>query len=232
MYLLILGSPRSGTTLLASMIGTHTEVAMLIEDRNFAIKKLTSKKILGNKLCLPNQIDLNKRATSFSLLLKNRFGIKSYPTSKYNIEDYLNLKDLKIINIVRDYNDVIYSNIKRGEGGKKRKIEQDKAVQWWSRAVEVMYELSQKHSEKVITVSYEDLVREPEKILRKISNYIDIEFQEKMLEGYKFTKLYPNETGIDKTRAFKTTAMENKYPSLSPKAAEAYQNLIKLKVNP
>jgi len=232
MYLLILGSPRSGTTLLASMIGSHTEVAMLIEDKYFAIRKLTSKKILGNKLCLPNQIDLNKRATSFSLLLKKRFGIESYPTSKYNIEDYLNLQDLKIINIVRDYNDVIYSNIKRGEGREQRKIERDKAVQWWSKAVEIMFELTQKHSEKVITVSYEDLVTEPEKILRKISDYIGIEFQQKMLEGYKFTKFYPNETGIDKTRAFKTVSMKNKYPSLGQKAEEAYQNLIKLKINP
>ena len=154
---------------------------------------------------MPNQVDLNKRATSFSLFLKKKFNIESYPTSKYNIEDYLNLKDLKIINIVRDYKDVIYSNVKRGEGRKQRKIEQDKALEWWSKAIEVMYELAQKHSDKVITVSYEDLVSEPEKILRKITSYIDIEFQEKMLEGYKFTKLYPGETGIDKTRAFKTT---------------------------
>ncbi len=231
MYLLILGSPRSGTTLLASMIGAHTEVAMLIEDKHFAIRKLTSKKIAGNKLCIPNQVDLNKRATCFSLFLKKKFNIQSYPTSKYNIEDYINLKDLKIINILRDYKDVIYSNVKRGEGRKQRKIEQDKAVHWWSRAVEVMYELSQKHSEKVITVSYEDLVNEPEKILRKITEYINIEFQQRMLEGYKFTKLYPGETGIDKSRAFKTT-QQNEPLNLSQKTVELYQNLIKLKINP
>lgn len=231
MYLLILGSPRSGTTLLASMIGAHSEVAMLIEDKHFAIRKLTSKKISGNKLCVPNQVDLGKRATTFSLFMKKKFNIESYPTSKYNIEDYINLKDLKIINIVRDCSDVIYSNVKRGEGKKQRTIEHDKAVQWWSRAVEVMYELTQKHAEKVITISYEDLVNEPEKILRKISEYINIEFQQRMLEGYKFTKLYPGETGIDKTRAFKAT-QQNANLNLSQKITESYQNLIKLKINP
>jgi hypothetical protein len=198
MYLLILGSPRSGTTLLSSMIGTHTDVAMLIEDRTFAIKKLTSKKVLANKLCIPHQIEITKRANHFTNFLRRKLGlIKNYPSSKNNIEDYLALEDAKIICIVRDYRDVVASIMKRG------KKDLTVAKGRWIRGIDMMYELSTQYPEKVIVVSYEDLVKNTESILRQLCDFLKISFQEDMLEGYKYNILYPDQKKIDKSRAFK-----------------------------
>src|SRR6185369_4750458 len=112
MYLLIVGAPRSGTTLLASMIGMHSDVAMLIEDRFFAIKRLTGKKVLANKLCIPHQMEMSKRSTFVKKRIQKFGFLKNYPTSKYNIEDYLKLEDIKIIGIIRDANDVVSSIMK------------------------------------------------------------------------------------------------------------------------
>jgi len=61
-HLLIIGAPRSGTTLLAAMIGAHSKVAMLIEDRFFSIKKLTGKEVLANKLCIPHQLEIDRKS--------------------------------------------------------------------------------------------------------------------------------------------------------------------------
>src|SRR5215471_12149239 len=115
MYLLIVGAPRSGTTLLATMIGMHSDVAMLIEDRFFGIKKLTGKKVLANKLCIPIQIEMNKRSDFFRQRLQRLGYLKNYTTSKFNIQDYLKLEGIKIITIVRESGDVVNSIMKRGK---------------------------------------------------------------------------------------------------------------------
>ncbi|HEX2228509.1 MAG TPA: sulfotransferase, partial [Candidatus Binatia bacterium] len=60
-HLLILGAPRSGTTLLATMISRHTEIGILNEDRGWAMRRLLGKTVVGNKRCVPNQIELKKR---------------------------------------------------------------------------------------------------------------------------------------------------------------------------
>jgi hypothetical protein len=136
MYLLIVGAPRSGTTLLASMIGMHSDVAMLIEDRWFSIKKLTGKKVLANKLCIPIQLDFTKRATYFTRLMKKLGWYQNYPASKYNMEDYLQLEGLKIIALIRDKDDVVNSIMKRG---RKEKMIAEKR---WKMAMQIMHRLN------------------------------------------------------------------------------------------
>jgi len=102
-YLLVIGAPRSGTTLLATMIGRHTEVGMLNEDtRGKAFRRVLGKSITGNKLCVPNQIQM-KRKSVFALRLFKKLGLMAEsPRSEYAIEDYLQLPNLKIIAILRD----------------------------------------------------------------------------------------------------------------------------------
>ncbi len=228
MYLLIVGSPRSGTTLLASMIGVHPDVAMLIEDRFFGVKRLTGKKVLANKLCIPNQVELTKRANYVTRALKKIGLAVNYTSSRFSIQDYLALDGIKILAITRDGNDVISSIMKRGK--KERKIAEER----WSRAIEIIYELNTKYPEKTITISYEDLVNEPEIIIKKVAGFIGIDFQPVMLEGYKHNILYPGETGIDKTKAFKskTTITAGGSFKISPASEGLYQKLLSLKINP
>jgi len=67
--LLVVGAPRSGTTLLAAMIGRHSEVAMLSEHLGFAVKDVISKPIAGNKLCIPNHIEIHEKRSRWINLL-------------------------------------------------------------------------------------------------------------------------------------------------------------------
>ena len=48
--LLLLGCQRSGTTLLAAMLGRHSEISMLFESVTDDTMKLIGKKYCGNKL--------------------------------------------------------------------------------------------------------------------------------------------------------------------------------------
>ena len=226
MYLLIVGAPRSGTTLLASMIGMHSDVAMLIEDRWFSIKKLTGKKVLANKLCIPIQLDFTKRATYFTRLMKKLGSYQNYPASKYNMEDYLQLEGLKVITLIRDKDDVVNSIMKRG---RKEKIIAEKR---WKMAMQIMHRLNTEHADKTVTVSYEDLVGEPERLLKKLSDFIGIDFQPQMLEGYKHNILYPGENGIDKSRAFRSKALNGDGFEKTSKSNELYENLMGLRMNP
>jgi hypothetical protein len=226
MYLLIIGAPRSGTTLLASMIGAHSDVAMLIEDRTFAIKKLTGKKVLSNKLCIPHQTEIKKKASLFSRYMQKIGFLKNYPTSKFSIEDYLQLEDLKILSIIRNGNDIIDSIMKRG------KKTQQIALKRWSRSIEMILYLSNNYPLQTAIISYEDLVTQPEKMLKKISLFLDIKFQPQMLEGYKYNILYPNESGIDKTRAFRTKMeTENNIIAAHANTLEMYRQLLQSKIN-
>jgi hypothetical protein len=146
--------------------------------------------------------------------------------SKYNIEDYLKLEGIKIIALIRDKSDVVNSIMKRGK--KEKKI----AEKRWNRAVEIMHQLTTDHPEKTITVSYEDLVMQPEGLLAKISEFIGIDFQPHMLEGYKHNILYPGETGIDKSRAFKSKVLNgNQFQEIS-RSNQLYNSLMELRVSP
>ena len=226
MYLLIIGAPRSGTTLLATMIGMHPDVAMLIEDRFFGIKKLTGKKVLANKLCIPIQLEMTKRSNFLKKRIQRLGYLKNYTTSKFNMQDYLALEGIKIISIVRDSGDVINSIMKRGK--KEKKI----AEQRWNRAIEMIYELQSKYPAIVRTVSYEDMVNEPEKLVRQLAEFIGIDFQPQMLEGYKHNILYPGESGIDKTRAFKAKANQANNFNIPARISDLYGKLQDVKIRP
>lgn len=198
LHLLILGSPRSGTTLIASLIGSHSDVAMLIEDINFSITKLTGKKVVANKLCIPNQIQLYRRAGFFSRLTRKiglRDFIKIYPNSRFTITDYLSLENSRIIAIIRNGYDVVFSIQKRGK--KKFKL----SAYRWCRAIEIIHYLYNTYNDRVFLLSFENLVNNPENQIKAIAGFLGLPFEKSMLNGYKFNPIYPGETKIDKTKA-------------------------------
>lgn len=195
-YLLILGPPRSGTTLLASMVGSHPDVGMLIEDQDFAIRKLVGRAVAANKLCIPNQIELHQRATLLQTgLRKLGFALPSVPTSRRAIADYLALKGVRILGITRNGNAVISSIMRRG--GQTF----DTAAHRWCRAVEILTELKERHAEITRCLRYEHLVTQPERTMREVCEFIDLPFAEVMLEGYRQNPIYPDEISIDPDRA-------------------------------
>ena len=66
---LILGLQRTGTTLLASMLGGHSEVNMLFESVGSDTTSLIGKKISANKLLVYRQIRFTQRASRLGHLI-------------------------------------------------------------------------------------------------------------------------------------------------------------------
>lgn len=220
--LLILGAPRSGTTLLASMIGMHPEVAMLIEDLGWSITNLTGKTVVGNKLCIPNHIEMSRRAGLWERALRRLGARVPGPSSLHSIEDYLELEGLRVLAILRDGNAVISSIMKRGGLGF------DEACRRWRRAVDIVHELRELHPERVAVVTYEDLVAKPEAVMRRVAAFLGLEYEPSMLEGFRSNPIYPDETSIDASRAKRHEAegIDFVLGERFPESWERYQRLV------
>ena len=197
---LILGLQRTGTTLLASMLGGHSEVNMLFESVGSDTTSLIGKKISANKLLVYRQIRFTQRASRLGHLI-NRivnldFKIKNkhhrkrpYPTSKLSIKDYEKL-GCKFIIIERDEKSSIDSMMSRAKQSfAEAKNEYDKG----------MHILKKVKALDSHTISFLDLVNNTEITLKNICEYLEIDFEKRMLEGPKYNFVYPNEKVIRKT---------------------------------
>lgn len=228
--LLILGAPRSGTTLLTAMIGRHHDVAMLNEEFGDAVSKLLSKPIVGNKLCIPNQIELDRKkpawARLFGPFLHDRLYrhgyFKRHPEAARSIDEYLETNTpIKVIGILRDGNAIISSVMRRGEQTFET------AAYRWRRSIEIFDTLSQRLGPDVLLVTFEDLVQAPEDTMRQVANFLEIPFQQQMLEGYAYTPIYSNK-GIDPERAtqHKQNGTDHGLSERFPETLERYDALV------
>ena len=183
-HLLILGAPRSGTTLLAAMIGCHDDIGLLVESKRMAFTEIAGKPVVGNKLCVPNQIEFeanwDRRVSRFS---------------KAPLEKYLTLPNFKLVLIVRQINSVTSSIVKRA--GKPNET----AALYWRRGIEIMHELKQRLAQDAVVIAFEDMLANPERHMRRVTDLLGLPYQEKMLEGYKYNPYYREFSGFDLSRA-------------------------------
>lgn len=196
-HLLVLGTPRSGTTLLASMIGRHPEVAMLIEDTGFAIEKLAGKRVAANKLCVPNQIEVRERRERGALawLARRLPGAAKGPRSTRSIEDYLAPEASRLCVIVRNPESVVRSIERRGG------LDRAAATARWTRGIEIMAEMAERLGARCLVIGYEGLVTDPERHMRRAAAFLELPYDPAMLEGWKANPIYPGVSGIDASRA-------------------------------
>ena len=219
--LLILGAPRSGTTLLATMIGRHTEIGVLNEDRGWAMRRILGKSVVGNKRCIPNQIEMKKRSVFHLRLFKTIGWAKEYQSSEHCIEDYLALPRIRIIGLIRDGNDVISSVMNRSE--KSFHV----ASYRWRRAIEIIHELKTRRPQTVLVVSFEDLVTNPESNMKRISAFLGVEYQERMLEGARYNPWYgESDFNVEKVNRAKKEQIDFHLSTRFPATCQKYQELL------
>jgi hypothetical protein len=219
-HLLILGAPRSGTTLLATMIARHTEIGILNEYKTWAMRRLLGRAIVGNKRCVPNQIEMKKRNRFHLRLFKTIGWAKEYQSSEYSIEDYLSLPGIRIIGLIRDGNDVISSVMDRSE--KRFRV----ASYRWRRAVEVIHELKVRHPQIVLIISFEDLVLNPQANMERVAVFLRVEYQERMLEGPRYNPWYgESELNPEKVQRAKKQQIDFHLATRFPAAYKKYQEL-------
>lgn len=226
-HLLIIGAPRSGTTLLATMISRHTEIAILNEDKGWGMRQLLGKTIVGNKRCVPNQIELKRPGRLHFRFLKTIGLAKEYQSSEFSIEDYLTLRNIKIIGLIRGGNDVISSVMSRSEKNFRG------ASYRWCRAIEVIHELKTRFPEIVLVVSFENLVLSPKANMERVALFLNVEYQDRMLEGPQYNPWYP-ESGMnhEKVNRSERENVDFKLPERFPAIYRQYEELLQLSVSP
>jgi len=214
----IVGCPRSGTTLLQSLLAANPKIASFPETKffQFLMPAKTSRrqklgliarelkpwlyKFFREDMNLPEVVQLLPKiplrvlyTRKFIKILNNLaweqgaiVWIEKTPEHIYNIE-YIEkvLPNAKIIHLIRNGSDVVASlyevshKYPKWWGGG---LNIDQCIQRWVEAVEIsqIYLSKQNH----ICVKYENLVNDTIVVLEKLCDFIDVEFDDKMLLDY------------------------------------------------
>ncbi len=244
-HLLVLGSPRSGTTLLSAMLGCHPDIGILNEDYGCAEVKLFSKRVKGNKLCVPNQIELaygrfsgvSKAVATAGQEIGDRvrsaFGLRTpivnRDRSRLSIRDYERLRqNLHIIGIIRSPGDVIDSIGRRGQQSART------SVYRWRRAVEVLFELTANRAPGtgLTIVHYDRLIGASEDVMRQCLTELDCDYDPRVLDGFKYTPQYQGRSEIDRSKVSGGLEEDLQYALLQqdPALAQKYRSLFQLSI--
>jgi hypothetical protein len=214
------------------MIGRHNQVAMLNEEFGFTLDKVVSKPIVGNKLCIPNQIELDDKKPAWARLFGStiheglyRLGYFTYrPEALFSINEFLEQKEnAKLIGILRDGNAVLSSIQRRGEQTF------EVASYRWRRSIEILHVLHRRLGSDMLLLTFEQLVQAPEAAMRSVSDFLSVPYQSRMLEGYAYTPIYSN-SGIDPERASRNRKDKSDYdlPALFPDTLALYDELLRV----
>ena len=187
------------------------------------MRRLLGRAVVGNKRCIPNQIEMKKRSPLQLRLWKKLGVIREYQQSKFSIADYLTLPHIRVIALIRDANDAISSGMHRGKKSFRG------AAYRWCRAIEIIHELKTENPEWVLVISFEDLVLRPTENMERVARFLGVEYQDRMLEGPLYNHRYP-ETGMNKEKVnrSKKQQIDFKIAERFPAADRRYRELLRL----
>ncbi len=209
------GHPRSGTTLLGDLLGSHPlcictpesqfKVSVYqrleIKDKEYFDLKLVFEKIKKHwryKIWALNEfIDFNEKISSYKdliLFLVRSYAVKNnklnaslwidHTPSNIQFAEFLNylFPEAKFIHIVRDGRAVAASQIPLDWGPNTIS---ESAYSWVEVIKNGLY-TEEILKDKIIKVKYEDLVTDTEMILKKICDFLEINYLPEMLQGGGF----------------------------------------------
>lgn len=222
----IFGSPRSGTTLLAQCLSSHSDIVVpgetdfiiplsfifdrirepqmgrrLIKDliiHSVAFQTSIREFLDEEQICeVINKCDYHPAQMLNSLYAEVATAAGKLIAGDKSPNDLLFLRILiqvgglshpntKILHIVRDIRDVMVSLNK---------------VRWvtdldlyfprfWSDSNLYLYSLYKDNASTYLLIRYEDIVRKPARILHKICDFLQVDFQKGMLDSHNFSSRY------------------------------------------
>ena len=218
----IFGTPRSGTSLLASTLNLNDQIIIPDEDAtdfivpvayifdrvknpsygkkliaglisstdgfDFSIGKYLSKNeisraIRNSDYLLPSMISsiYQKIAEKHGKRISGNKSCNNLMDVKILYEEGLFDNEIKIIHIVRDIRDVVLS-LKKVEWG-PFEVENIHTRNWNNLNIR-LYELFN-HKKQYLLIKYEDMVTEPAAVFKRICGFLDVPFQDKMLDHTK-----------------------------------------------
>lgn len=189
--ILITGIRRGGTTLLASLIGAHSQISVASEIYAPEAIKLVGKAYIGVKYAYPH-IRYDKkypRIHSFmyfklSKLLNRITNALHIPFDMSNGSPF-SMKEFegdKIIVIIRTREENINSMMRNDKTFKRSQAER-----CYSQGLGEFKKIRNK-----LVISLSDLTHDPEKTMRQVCEYIGVEFETGMLSAAGYNTTYAN----------------------------------------
>jgi len=180
---ILLGTQRSGTTLLTRMLSAHSQ---LFIQNEISVEQVFKDSIPENIVERCNEQIKKRHGKSIVELLKNEnktlWGFKDPQLTEHlgALEPFL--KTTKFITIVRDARGVVnsYLNNKWGLGT----TAYTGAIRWRDEVL-AQENFMQKAPEQCLYIKYEDLVTKQEETLRKICSHLEIPFENTLIEYHK-----------------------------------------------
>jgi len=210
------GHPRSGTTLLGAMIGAHKSCICTPESQFKIRVLRKNNIQIGENVRLDKALNAIKRDWRFKIWglkinsypsheVKTYEGLLEYLIKQYalktgknnpdiwvdhtpsnikNAERLLKLfSEVKFIHLVRDGRAVAASILPLDWGANTI---YKAALSWKKRLIENINVENRLNNKILKRVKFEDLVQHPEKTIRDICNFLEIDYQETMIEGTGF----------------------------------------------
>lgn len=214
----LVGCPRSGTTLLQSMIAAHPKIASFPESHFFEhlnaswpwglVFGLASRRAQSQiekflraiseeemQQCVPEKAWFSQQyASGFIEVLDTvtqkqgkSLWLEKTPQHIHQIPSIEKfVKNAKFIHLIRNGTDVVSSlyeaSRKHPEKTWGGPWDIDKCIQTWTKDVEVSRNHLNQSNHRL--VRYEHLVEDPQSVLKKLCEFIGVEFDEKMLQDY------------------------------------------------
>jgi hypothetical protein len=165
--IIICGAPRSGTTLLISILGSHKEIVSIPYETWLFIntrKERWFKKESWNRKFLLMQ--LNAFLISLNITKEHKRWCEKTPDNVLHLDFIFSLfkRKVKVIHIVRDGRDVVMSVHK--------KLGKFMTSKKWKKYVEAG--LLYKDDPDVLTIHYEDIILNFDKTMNDISDFLEI----------------------------------------------------------
>jgi len=152
----IVGCGHSGTTLMLAMLNAHSGIE--------SIKRETAMFFNYNSSAIEEMINISK---------DGKIPAEKTPKHIHKLDDIFSLfHGAKVIVMLRDGRDVVYSLVKRG-------YPLDKAIERWNK--DNRAGLKYRGNPDVQFVKLESLVNHQERVLRKVCNFLNIPFEDGML---------------------------------------------------
>jgi hypothetical protein len=178
----IMGAPRSGTTLLLSILSANPRLYS-IPKQTYAFDRWT--KIDGKEV--PSRIDrLYREFVIRKIPSAACRWIEKTPKHIQSLDKILNYfnKDAQILHIVRDGRDVVTSSHPHYLDRRYYWVD----VERWVNDVNIGLELAKTH-DNIHTVRYEDIIKNYEKEIRSISKFLDEEYVTELDEWIDNTQI-------------------------------------------
>jgi hypothetical protein len=191
--LVVLGAPRSGTTLIATALGAHPRIVMLSEECESGVFKIVGGKLRGVKLCIPVHVDLDRHwRVLYEPLRRSRWLRQNVnyrlPRSRLSLREMAERATLIVVGVLRDPGSTIEAITRRTD--RNERIARDML----RRTYDVYERLPGELGIEPHFVSFDRFVREPEAALRRLCDRLELAFDPAMLDAPRLNPSYPEAT--------------------------------------